>query len=68
MSNTDRSVAEIAEMLSEPPQRVRYIVSKLRIKHCRLVGNSRMYDEAAQARIKQALYGIRIQRSKYDVV
>ncbi len=62
MSNTDRSITEIADMLSETPQRCRYLVSKHRIKHCRLVGNSRMYDEAAQALIKAELFNIRIQK------
>ena len=62
MSNTDRSVTEIAEMLSETPQRCRYMVSKHRIKHCRLIGNSRMYDESAQAFIKEALFNMRIQK------
>lgn len=56
------SIAEIADILSEPPQRIRYVVSKLRIKHCRLVGNTRMYDESAQNLIKSSIYNIRIQR------
>lgn len=62
MSNTDRSITEIAELLSETPQRCRYMVSKHRIKHCRLIGNSRMYDEVAQVLIKKALFDIRIQK------
>lgn len=62
MSNTDRSITEVAELLSESPQRCRYMVSKHRIKHCRLIGNSRMYDQAAQALIKEALFNIRIQK------
>lgn len=60
--NNDRSIAEIADLLSETPQRCRYMASKYRIKHCRLVGNCRMYNEAAQTLIKEALFNIRIQK------
>lgn len=60
--NNDRSIAEIADLLSETPQRVRYMVSKQRIKYCRLIGNSRMYNEAAQTLVKEALFNIRIQK------
>jgi len=61
MSNADKSIQEVAEMLNEPTQRCRYLVSKYHIPHCRLVGNCRMYDTTAQELIKEYLFNIRVQ-------
>ena len=56
------TVSQIAERFGEPPQRVAYIIRKLRIKPQRRVGITRMFRDQQIAAIKQGLYGIRIYR------
>ena len=63
MSNIDKSIAQMAQELKEPENRIRYLIGRHSIAEVRCVGNCRLYDEAAQALIKEALYGIRVQRS-----
>lgn len=62
MSNEMFSIADIAEQLSEPTNRVAYMVSKYRIKHVRRVGITRVFDLAAVALIKEGLFNVRIQK------
>jgi hypothetical protein len=63
MPENGLSVAEIADLLEEQPNRIRYQISKHRIKPVRQVGASKLYDKAAIARIKDGLYNLRIQRN-----
>ena len=62
MSNADKSIAQIAQELKEPENRIRYLIGRHHIAAVRCVGNCRLYDEAAQALIKEALFTIRIQK------
>lgn len=62
MSNTEKSIAQMAQELKEPENRIRYLVGREHIAETRCVGNCRVYDEAAQAHIKAALFNIQIQK------
>lgn len=65
MSNTDKSIAEIAQELREPENRIRYLIGRHNITAIRCVGNCRLYDQAAQILIKEAVQNIRIKSDKY---
>jgi hypothetical protein len=54
------TITQIADSLGEPPQRVKYIVSKYRLKPVQRVGIIRLFDERAIEAIRQGLYGIQI--------
>lgn len=62
MSSTEKSIAQMAQELKEPENRIRYLIGRESIAASRCVGNCRVYDEAAQTHIKAALYSIRIQK------
>ena len=57
------TATEIADQLSEPPQRVCYIIRKHRLKPVRRIGIIRLFSEQEIEAIKQGLYGIQIRRS-----
>ena len=54
------TIGEIAEILSEPKDRIAYMVKKHKIKHTRRVANLRLFDSAAIAAIKKGCYHIQI--------
>ena len=56
------TVSQIADALSEPPQRVAYIIRKFRIKPVTRIGIIRLFDDRQVKAIKQGLYGIQIRR------
>lgn len=64
MPENGLSISEIADLLEEAPSRIRYLISRDRIKCCRLVGQSRLYDEKAIERVRDALYNMRVQRTR----
>jgi hypothetical protein len=58
------TASQIADMLSEPPQRVTYIIRKYRLKAVMRIGIIRLFSEDQVETMKQGLYGIQIRRSK----
>jgi hypothetical protein len=61
MSGIDLLTAsQIADRLSEPPQRITYIIRKHRIKPIARVGIIRLFSHEQTEAIKQGLYGIQI--------
>lgn len=56
------TASQIADRLSEPPQRVCYIIRKYRIKPVQHVGIIRLFSEDQVEAIKQGLFGIQIRR------
>ncbi|MBA7675484.1 hypothetical protein ES703_83719 [subsurface metagenome] len=58
------TASQIADQLSEPPQRVTYIIRKYRLKPVQRIGIIRLFDEEQVKAIKQGLYGIQIRSSK----
>lgn len=61
MSGIDLLTAsQIADRLSEPPQRITYIIRKHRIKSIARVGIIRLFSHEQIEAIKQGLYGIQI--------
>ena len=62
MSSDLFSIADMADKLEEPTNRVRYMVDKHRLKHVRRVGVTCVFDETAFAAVKEALFNMRIQR------
>ena len=56
------TVGQIADQLEEPPARVAYIISKLRLKpRCR-VGIIRLFDESQVQAIKDGLFTMQVRR------
>lgn len=62
MSSELVTISEIAEILNEPQNRVAYMITKHRIKHVKHIGNTRVFDSSATARVKELLFHIRIQK------
>ena len=58
------TASQIADQLSEPPQRITYIIRKYRLKSVQRIGIIRLFDEEQVKAIKQGLYGIQIRSSK----
>lgn len=54
--NTQYTVSQIAEILDEPPQRIAYVVKKLRLKPVQRVGLIRLFTEADIRAIKRGCY------------
>lgn len=55
-----QTVSQIADCLGEPPQRVAYIIRKLRIKPEMRIGIIRLFNNKQVAAVKHGLYGIQI--------
>ena len=53
---TQYTVSQIAEILQEPPQRIDYVVKKLRLKPAQRVGLIRLFSEADIKAIKKGCY------------
>lgn len=58
------TASQIADRLNEPPQRICYIIRKLRLKAVHRVGIIRLFDEQQIVAIKNGLYGIQIRGQK----
>lgn len=58
------TATQIADLLGEPPQRVCYIIRKLRLKPVHRVGIIRLFDDEQVKVVKQGLYGIQIRGQK----
>lgn len=58
------TASQIADQLSEPPQRVTYIIRKYRLKPVQRVGIIRLFDEQQIVAIKNGLYRIQIRGQK----
>ena len=58
----EKTVAQIGLELHESEGRVRYMIGKHNIMPCRTVGITRLYDEAAQELIREAIKYIKVQR------
>jgi len=56
------TVGQIADKVEEPPARVAYIISKLRLKPRQRVGIIRLFDEAQVQAIKEGLYSMQIRK------
>ena len=56
------TIGQIADRFEEPPARVAYIVSKLRLKSGQRVGIIRLFDEAQVQAIKDGLYNMQIRK------
>ena len=54
------TASQIADRLSEPPQRVTYIIRKYRLKPIQRIGIIRLFDEEQIKVIKHGLYNIQI--------
>ena len=54
------TASQIADQLSEPPQRVTYIIRKYRLKPVRRVGIIRLFGQEQLKAIKAGLYNIQI--------
>jgi DNA-binding transcriptional MerR regulator len=54
------TVSQISDMFGEPPQRIRYIISKHRIKPVKRIGIIRLFTEQQAEIIKSALYNFQI--------
>jgi len=54
------TIFEIAELWDEPPQRISYVVRKLRIKPVQRVGLIRLYNEQQTLQIKAGCYNLQI--------
>lgn len=63
MASTEKSIAQLAQELKEPENRIRYLIGREHIVESRCVGNCRVYDEKAQGLIKEALHSIQIQKT-----
>jgi len=61
-TNQGSTIGQIADRLKEPPSRVAYIVSKLRLKASQRVGIIRLFDESQIQAIKYSLYDMRVRR------
>ena len=57
------TVSQIADHLGEPPQRVAYVIRKLRIKPTKRFGLTRLFSMKQVAAIKGGLYDIQIRRA-----
>jgi hypothetical protein len=57
------TIGQIADRLDEPPARVAYIVSKLRLKARQRVGIIRLFGEDQVEAIRSGLYDIQIRNS-----
>ena len=57
------TASQIADQLSEPPQRVTYIIRKYRLKPVQRIGIIRLFNEEQVKAIKQGLYEIQIRRT-----
>ena len=64
MENNLLTIGQISDLLSEPPARVAYIVSKYRLKPVARVGIIRLFNEQQIKAIKQGLYGIQIRNAR----
>lgn len=62
MSSELLTINEIAELLDEPQNRVAYMIAKHRIKHVKHIGNTRVFDSAVIARVKELLFDIQIRK------
>lgn len=58
------TASQIADQLSESPQRVTYIIRKYRLKPVQRIGIIRLFDDQQVEVIKQGLYEIQIRTSK----
>ena len=56
------TISQIADQLKEPPQRVAYIINKLRIKPEQRIGIIRLFDENKIKEIKNGLYNMQIRQ------
>ncbi len=54
------TATQIADQLSEPPQRVTYVIHKYRLKPVQRVGLIRLFNKQQVEAIKTGLYGIQI--------
>lgn len=57
------TATQIADMLEESPMRIRYIISKLRIRPVHRVGIIRLFSEQQVQTIKDGLYTMRVRCS-----
>ena len=58
------TASQIADHLNEPPQRVCYIIRKLRLKPVQRIGIIRLFDEDQVRVIKQGLYRIQVRTER----
>lgn len=58
-----KSIRQIAAQLSEPTNRVRYIVDKHRVDPVTRIGSTNLFGETQITSIRQGLYGIQIRSS-----
>lgn len=55
-NTTQYTVSQIAEILQEPPQRIAYVVKKLRLKPVQRIGLIRLFTEADIKAVKKGCY------------
>jgi len=58
------TTGQISDLLQEPPQRIGYIIGKLRIKPIERVGIIRLFSGEQIEIIKRGLYGLQIRGGK----
>ncbi len=56
------SLSEIADFIEEPPQRVAYIIRKLRIKPKKRIGIIRLFSKSQAIQIKQGCFNMQVRR------
>ena len=57
------TVTELCDLFEEPPERVKYIISKLRLRPIARVGAIRLFDQQQMRVIKEGLFNIQIRSS-----
>lgn len=58
-----KTVSQIADDLDEPPQRVGYIINKLRLKPHQRIGIIRLFTPQQAALVKQGLYNMQVRKA-----